>query len=251
MTVTVHAADMVLTMTGEPVPGGAVVVDGGVIAAIGPRSEFTSERIRDWPGVLTPGLVNAHAHLQYGAPFAHLATAGLPYDEWSRAVAGVRAGLSDTDRQVASRVSTHELLKSGTTTFLDSPLPPGRDCTTVLCARSRAVLGLPELAVADALALGTDSLASTPDLDLLAEARACRDLARRQGLVGCEEALVRAMTLGGAQALGLEIGTLRVGGRADLAVFDVPVSDPYVSLVEHGAGRCVATVLGGRLVHRR
>jgi cytosine/adenosine deaminase-related metal-dependent hydrolase len=49
------------------------------------------------------------------------------------------------------------------------------------------------------VALGTDSLASSPDLDLLAEAAAARDLARAQGLAGTEEALVRAATVGGAR----------------------------------------------------
>lgn len=245
MTVTVHAADVVLTMTGAPLPGHAVVVDGAVVAAIGPRSDFTRERIRDWPGVLTPGLVNAHTHLQYGEPFAHLATAGLSFDAWAQAVAEIRDGLTDTDWQVAARGSSHLLLKSGTTTFADSPLPPGRDCSTVLCTRSRAALGAAGLPVSEVLALGTDSLASSPDLDLWAEARATRD----QGW--SDEALVRAVTVGGAHALGLDVGTLRVGGRADLAVFDVPAADPYGSLVEHGAGRCVATVAGGRLVHRR
>jgi cytosine/adenosine deaminase-related metal-dependent hydrolase len=63
---------------------------------------------------------------------------------------------------------------------------------------------------------------------------------------------VRALTLGGAQAVGQDLGTLRPGGRADLAVFDVPTEDdPYVALVEHGSGRCLATVLSGKLVHRR
>jgi cytosine/adenosine deaminase-related metal-dependent hydrolase len=126
-----------------------------------------------------------------------------------------------------------------------------------LCTRSNAVLGAGEAPVAayltegNAVALGTDSLASTPDLDLWAEARATRDLARRQGLEGTEEQLVLAATVGGAAAMGLPLGTLEVGGRADLAAFAVPPGDPYVALVEHGAGSCAATVLGGRLVHRR
>ncbi|MCX4818610.1 hypothetical protein OG883_01540 [Streptomyces sp. NBC_01142] len=47
-------------------------------------------------------------------------------------------------------------------------------------------------------------------------------------------------------------GLLTVGGPADFAVFDVPVDDvPARTLRLHGAGSCVATVLGGRLVYRR
>jgi cytosine/adenosine deaminase-related metal-dependent hydrolase len=140
----------------------------------------------------------------------------------------------------------------------DRALLRERQTVVALCTRSNAVLQAGEAPVADYLsegspvAIGTDSLASSPDLDLLAEARATRDLARLQGLQRPEEALVRALTVGGAQALGLDVGTLREGGRADLAAFDVPVEgDPYANLLEHGAGRCVATVLGGRLVHRR
>ncbi len=174
MTVTVHAADVVLTMTGEPLPGHAVVVDGGVVAAIGPRSDFTGERIRDWPGVLTPGLVNAHTHLRFD-----------------------------------DRVAAYRLLVTGTTSA------------------------------------GWAGGVEHEDVDLLALARGARHVP------GIEEALIRAITVDAAQALGLEVGSLLVGGRADLAVFDVPPEDPYVSLVEHGAGRCVATVAGGRLVHRR
>ncbi|MFE6662936.1 hypothetical protein ACFVFH_05140 [Streptomyces sp. NPDC057697] len=47
---------------------------------------------------------------------------------------------------------------------------------------------------------------------------------------------------------GAFAGALTVGGPADLAVFGVP--DP-AALRAEGAGSCVATVLGGRLVFRR
>ena len=82
MTVTLHAAPVVLTMTGEPLYDGAVLVEGDRIAAVGPRSGFDVDRVREWPGILVPGLVNAHAHLEYGPRFADLATSGLPFTSW-------------------------------------------------------------------------------------------------------------------------------------------------------------------------
>ncbi|HLZ36954.1 MAG TPA: amidohydrolase family protein [Mycobacteriales bacterium] len=129
-----------------------------------------------------------------------------------------------------------------------------------LCPRSNRLLGAGDAPVAahlaegDPIAVGTDSLASSPSLDLWEDVRALRDLARAQGYVGddLDRRLVAAATVGGAAALGLaDAGVLRPGVRADFAVFDVPTSgDPYASLVAHAAGRCVATVLAGRLVHR-
>ncbi|MGR6999866.1 amidohydrolase family protein [Yinghuangia aomiensis] len=105
------------------------------------------------------------------------------------------------------------------------------------------------------LALGTGSLAETPSLDLWEEAAAARALALAQGYTApdLDERLVTAATVGGATALGLpDAGTLRPDTRADFAVFDVPTDgDPHTALITHGAGRCIGTVLAGRMVHRR
>lgn len=130
-----------------------------------------------------------------------------------------------------------------------------------LCVRSNAILGAGTppvaayLAEGNPVAVGTDSRASSPSLDLLEEAAALRDVALAQGHPrdGLARRLVEAATTGGAFALGLpDAGVLAPGARADLAAFDVPVDgDPYDALLAHGAGRCVATVLGGRMVHRR
>ena len=130
-----------------------------------------------------------------------------------------------------------------------------------LCVRSNATLGAGVAPVAayldegSPIAVGTDSRASAPSLDLLDELLALRDVAAAQGFPpsGLARRLVEAATAGGAFALGLDdVGVIKEGGRADLAVFDVPVDgDPYDALVAHGAGRCVVTVLGGRIAHRR
>ena len=104
------------------------------------------------------------------------------------------------------------------------------------------------------VAVGTDSRASSPDLDIAAEWPVLRKLALAQGDggEGLNEWLVRAATQGGAKALGRDdIGAIKVGNRADLAVFDVDTEgDPYAALVGGAAGKCTATVLKGVLVDR-
>lgn len=137
-----------------------------------------------------------------------------------------------------------------------------------LCARSNKILQSGQPPVADYLredspfGIGTDSLASTPSLDLLEEAAALRDLARAQGYLEADlnRRIFEAATLGGAGAMALaEAGRIEAGGRADLAVFEIPglagldPADGYGALLDaaaKGAHRCLVTVLGGTLVHR-
>lgn len=143
----------------------------------------------------------------------------------------------------------------------DRALLRDRGTVVALCPRSNARLasGAPPVAAyraeGNVVGAGTDSLASSPDLDLLAELAALRTLALSQGSpeAGLDRWLVEAATLSGAAALGrADLGRLEVGARADLAVFAVLPEgpgggagpEPYAALV-HGAGSCVATVVAG------
>ena len=104
--------------------------------------------------------------------------------------------------------------------------------TVVTCPRSNAYLGVgvaPVPALLDAgvkLALGTDSLASAPDLDLFAEMSALRD-----AHPGLDPAvIVRAATQGGASALGLadSFGTIEPGKSSRLTVVSFGAGgDPF------------------------
>jgi cytosine/adenosine deaminase-related metal-dependent hydrolase len=84
--------------------------------------------------------------------------------------------------------------------------------------------------------LGTDSLASNPDLDLLAEAR----FVHQQYPDFPGDRLLRMATLSGAEALGWadECGSLEVGKSADLAVVPLPDQDgdPYELLFAQQPG---------------
>jgi cytosine/adenosine deaminase-related metal-dependent hydrolase len=101
--------------------------------------------------------------------------------------------------------------------------------TVVYCPRTHAAFGhAPHpfreiLAAGGRVALGTDSLASNPDLSLLAEARCIRQ--RFPDFPG--DQLLRMLTLFGAEALGWdqETGSLTSGKSADLIVLPLPARD--------------------------
>lgn len=145
----------------------------------------------------------------------------------------------------------------------DRALLRARGTAVALCPRSNQVIGLDPPPVADyltegsAIAVGTDSLSSSPSLDLMADVTALHTIARDQGYRDRDlhARLLSAATLGGAHAMGIDagpgrVGQLAVGAVADLAFFDVParvVPDAFAELVEAGEGKSVATVIGGEL----
>ena len=124
---TLHAAPIVLPMTSAPIPDGAIVVDNDRVVAVGTRAELAAAhpeaRVRDWPGVLMPGLVNSHAHTQY-FDFADLATSGLPFPEWLHQMVERRATFTDTMWQESTRRGLHAYLKTGTTAVADIVTEP-------------------------------------------------------------------------------------------------------------------------------
>jgi len=105
--------------------------------------------------------------------------------------------------------------------------------TIVSCPRSNQYVGVgaPSLEAFYAMnvnvALGTDSLASAPDLNMFAELAEARRLAPRVRA----RTLLESATCRGAAALGFEddYGTLEVGKRAQIIAVSVP---PDVNDVE-------------------
>ena len=109
---------------------------------------------------------------------------------------------------------------------------------------------------------GSDSVASNNLCDLLEEARfgalTARNRPGRKRFLEAEE-LLRAVTLGGAEALGLdaEIGTLEAGKQADLAIVALesiaqkPLHDVYAALVFASSARDVRlTIVAGEEICR-
>src|SRR5262249_37212014 len=113
-----------------------------------------------------------------------------------------------------------------------TPIPPHG--AIVYCPRTHAAFGHRPHPFRDFLArgvrvaVGTDSLASNPDLDVLAEIRSLHQ--RYPDVPGAT--LLRMATLSGAEALGWadETGSLAPGKSADLVVLPLPEreeSEPY------------------------
>lgn len=143
----------------------------------------------------------------------------------------------------------------------DRALLRERDVTVALCPRSNAVIGLAPPPIADYLregnpiAVGTDSLSSSPSLRVLDDVAELHRLAVEQGYAqdDLHARLLRAATSGGAHALGLDAhpvpsGTIAPGSRADLAVFDVSAASPRDALAEvvESSPAAIGTVIDGR-----
>ncbi|MFZ4300579.1 hypothetical protein ACOZE3_22040 [Streptomyces cinereoruber] len=190
----------------EATPESAVLVDGALVAAVGPYEDLAAvrpgARVRRWPGILTPGLLNPYA------PELLEAT----YHPDPREAEGF--GTEPITGERAQRI------------FRADPARRG----------ASARRGVQRL-----LAHGTVAVAGE------LRDRAAVDAVRRAGLAVGR----RPERLPGPPALSpvplVLLPALAPGSPARFAVFDVP---DRASLVRLGASTCVATVLGGRLVHR-
>ncbi|MEU0135195.1 hypothetical protein ABZ172_14395 [Streptomyces sp. NPDC006296] len=226
---TVHAAPLVLPVGAAAVDGGAVAVDGDRVVALGPYDAVTAAhpdaRVRRWPGVLTPGLrqwdgVPLLTRCYHPDPREadELGDQPLTGADFERLAAG-----ADGPRRAGSvRRGLQRMLRHGTT-----HLAGGFGDPAVCTAVTRAGLTVVPPAA---------SPAGEPAPDRSAPGSLARD-------PFALDPFVRGHDLAGSVH-----GPLTVGGRADLAVFDVP---DEAALCAAGAVSCVATVLGGRLVHRR
>ncbi|GAA2239978.1 hypothetical protein GCM10010401_10700 [Rarobacter faecitabidus] len=145
----------------------------------------------------------------------------------------------------------------------DRSLLRARSTSVALCPRSNQIIGLDPPPVAaylsegNPIAVGTDSLSSSPSLDLLADVALLYELARAQGYAKDDLArrLLHTATLGGATALGLaagpdRIGQLQTGAVADMVFLQIPVSDVFGTiedLVRYGQDSVAATMIEGEI----
>jgi 5-methylthioadenosine/S-adenosylhomocysteine deaminase len=101
--------------------------------------------------------------------------------------------------------------------------------------------------------LGTDSLASSPSLNLWDEMRYALTVHRKDGITAQDIMLLA--TIGGAKALGLnkEIGTLEPGKRADIIAVPLPsrnTGDIYSDLLRETKS-CIMSMVNGKMLISR
>jgi cytosine/adenosine deaminase-related metal-dependent hydrolase len=100
--------------------------------------------------------------------------------------------------------------------------------------------------------LGTDSLASSPSLNMWDEMRYAYQVHRRNGVSA--ETIFRLATINGASALGLNklIGTLAPGKKADMIAVPLPGNDTgnlYSDLLRDTKS-CIMTMVNGAILHK-
>jgi cytosine/adenosine deaminase-related metal-dependent hydrolase len=114
--VNVYSADWVLPIEGEPIENGAVGVESGRIAAVGPSDEL-GEGTSFEDAVILPGLVNAHSHLEY-AVYGGFGD-GLAFGPWIQLHIERKARIAWEEFVAIARLGAVECLRSGITTIAD------------------------------------------------------------------------------------------------------------------------------------
>jgi cytosine/adenosine deaminase-related metal-dependent hydrolase len=152
------------------------------------------------------------------------------------------SGLAQSPAQVVELTRLAKVVLYAHGNYLSPDVAIPRHGTVVYCPRTHAAFGHSPHPFREFLsrglrvALGTDGLASNPDLNVLAEARFVR--ARHADIPG--DALLRMATLSGAEALGWDdaTGSLTPGKSADLVVVPLPdrdAADPHRLVFESEA----------------
>jgi len=124
-----YTANLLLTMNDEhpdPITCGVVDVENDTVVWVGPEADAPQvpivNRIRI-PGLLMPGLVNAHCH----TPMVLLRGAGenLPTDRWLREVMWPReARMTPDDVRLGMQLGATEMLANGITTSVEMYFHP-------------------------------------------------------------------------------------------------------------------------------
>jgi len=156
-------ARWVVPVVSPPIEDGTVITEGELIVWVGERKHAPAggrdEALGD--AILTPGLVNAHTHLDLTVLGGLLN--GLSFFEWIRTLTRAVATLDDADLLASASVGIAEGLQHGVTTFADTaPNAAAFDAMRALGVRGicyREVFGPDPQDAAKHLALLADHVA--------------------------------------------------------------------------------------------
>jgi cytosine/adenosine deaminase-related metal-dependent hydrolase len=155
-------ADWLFTGASEPIRDGLLCVDRGRIQYAGPRLDQTYN-VDFQQGLIIPGLVNAHTHLDLGE-LRKLGTyenrTGESFTGWLQEVIQYRRQSTPEGRAQAIRAGIHESLSSGTTLLADIAVD-GESLLSLQQAPLRSVIYLELLGLADETVLSILRTAET------------------------------------------------------------------------------------------
>ncbi|MDD4125490.1 MAG: amidohydrolase [Eubacteriales bacterium] len=118
-----------------------ICIEGGKIVSVGNIQEnYLPDKVINGAGLLAlPGLINAHTHV-YMTCLRGIAD-DLPFDEWLFGrILPNEDKLTAKDAYASSLLGCAEMLKSGTTAFLDMHMFPGKSAEAALKTGMRACL---------------------------------------------------------------------------------------------------------------
>jgi len=119
-----HKAQFVVPIAAEPIAGGAVVIDGTEITAVGNAAELETrfadaEVVDHGEAIIIPGLVNCHSHLEITAMRGALDAVEHDFSAWLLRLNEIRKGMSDDDIITAATDGAYEGAQAGVTCFGD------------------------------------------------------------------------------------------------------------------------------------
>jgi cytosine/adenosine deaminase-related metal-dependent hydrolase len=146
----VLSADWVLPVGAPPVAEGAVAIEDGRIARVGPQADL-GRGTHYADAAILPGFVNAHSHLEY-AVYAGFGD-GLPFTPWIEIHVERKARIGIPDMEAIARLGAAECLASGITTV--------GDCSfSGAAATACAELGLRAIVYLEVFGPGQEQLAT-------------------------------------------------------------------------------------------